>query len=70
MTEYLIVTIDNCPYCDKAKALLTDKGLSYREINLMEAPEIGTMPALMGHHTMPMILKMVGGFSELEAHLS
>lgn len=35
MPGYLIITGDNCPYCDKAKATLVDAGLSYTEINLM-----------------------------------
>ena len=67
MTEYLVITMDNCPYCDKAKALLTDRGISYREVNIMEAPEIGILPALTGHKTMPLVLKVVGGFTELES---
>lgn len=69
MTEYLIITMDNCPYCDKAKAMLTDRGITYREINIMEAPEVGTLPALVGHQTMPLVLKVVGGAAELEASL-
>ena len=67
MTAYLIITMDNCPYCDKAKARLADKGLNYREINIMDMPEIGALPALVGHQTMPLIFKVVGGFTELEA---
>ena len=69
MSAYLILTIDNCPYCDKAKALLADKGIEYREINIMMAPEIGIIPALVGHRTAPLVLKVVGGFTELEASL-
>lgn len=70
MTEYLIITMDNCPYCDKAKAALTDRNISYREINIMEAPEVGILPATTGHKTMPLVLKVIGGFTELEASLA
>ena len=65
MTEYLIITMDNCPYCDKAKAALADRNIDYREVNIFEAPEIGMVPALVGHKTMPLVLKVVGGFTEL-----
>ena len=69
MTEYLIITMDNCIYCDKAKALLADKGLSYRELNIMDAPEMSVLMALTGRQTMPFIVKVVGGFTELESSL-
>lgn len=70
MTEYLIITMDNCPYCDKAKASLSERGITYREIDIMEAPEIGMLPALVGHKTMPLVLKVIGGATELEASLA
>jgi glutaredoxin len=30
MTE--VYTRDNCPYCDQAKALLTEKGIAFEEV--------------------------------------
>ena len=65
MTDYLIITMDNCPYCDKAKAEIIARGQTYREINIMEMPEIGALPALVGHQTMPLVLKVIGGHAEL-----
>lgn len=65
MNEYLIITMDNCKYCDKAKAWLTERGFKYREINIMDAPEMGKIPAMFGRNTLAMILKVVGGFDEL-----
>ena len=65
MTDYLIITMDNCPWCDKAKAEITERGQTYREINIMEMPEVGAIPALVGHQTMPLVLKVVGGYTEL-----
>lgn len=70
MTEYLIITMDDCIYCDRAKALLAEQSKTYREINVMEAPEMGTLAALVGQNTLPLVLQVVGGFSELEASLS
>ena len=35
----------------------------------MEAPEVGMLPALVGHQTMPLVFKVVGGADELQAFL-
>lgn len=34
MAEIVIYTTPICPYCDKAKSLLTKKGASYREVDV------------------------------------
>src|SRR5579863_1929394 len=39
MTEILVYTKTVCPYCDRAKALLKSKGVSWEEINLDQHPE-------------------------------
>ena len=70
MPDYLIITMDNCVYCDKAKALLSAQGKTYREINIMDAPEMCGLPATVGRNTMPLVLKVVGGFDELAGSLS
>ncbi len=62
--------MDNCPYCDKAKALLADKGIEYREVNIMDVPEVGALPAKVGRQTLPLVLKVVGGFDELNELLT
>jgi len=68
--DYIIVTMDNCPYCDKAKELLNQKGLTYAEHNIMNVPELGALPASIGRQTLPLVLKVVGGFDELNQDLS
>jgi len=65
MPDYLIITGDNCPYCDKAKATLAEAGLSYTEINLMEAPDIYQVMVAVGQKTVPLVLKVVGGSDDL-----
>lgn len=69
MTDYLVITGDNCPYCDKAKEMLANAGLTYREINIMEAPEVGIVPMALGHKTVPLILRVIGGSDDLADQL-
>lgn len=66
MTEYLLITMDNCPHCDRAEAMLAERGIDYREVNIMDAPELGILPSVVGHRTMPLIFKVIGGADDLE----
>lgn len=66
MTEYLILTIDNCSYCDKAKAALTETGLTYTEVNCADHPEVAVLLSAVGRNTFPLVLRTVGGFTELK----
>lgn len=61
-----------CPYCDRARALLARKGLTYREIKVDENP--GEREAMLarsgGRRTVPQIFigeRHVGGFDDLYA---
>jgi glutaredoxin 3 len=38
MPEVEIYTLPLCPYCHRAKALLTSKGVDYREIDVSDVP--------------------------------
>jgi glutaredoxin len=63
----------NCPYCDQAKALLTQRGIKYEERKigdgytreeLLEAvPNARTVPQIFIHN------QLIGGFTELRQHL-
>ena len=63
----------NCPYCDQAKALLKMKGIAFEEKKigdgytkeeLLEAvPTARTVPQIFLNET------LIGGFTELKAHL-
>ena len=45
--EILIYSSYNCGYCDRAKKLLDEKKISYREINIQDDPtEREVFPAL------------------------
>lgn len=67
--KFLIITGDNCPYCDKAKATLAAKGHTYAELNLMDQPELHTLMLAVGQKTVPLVLQVVGGSDDLDAML-
>lgn len=73
MKKYVIYTQKDraCPWCDKAAALLDERGLEYIKTPL----ERDRLLALADHHnhnTVPMIVhgeQFIGGYSELSAYL-
>jgi len=68
--EILIYSSYNCGYCDRAKKLLEEKNISYREINIQDNPterEVMLKKA-NGRRTVPQIFineVHIGGFQEL-----
>ena len=68
--EILIYSSYNCGYCDRAKKLLEEKSISYREINIQDNPterEVMLKKA-NGRRTVPQIFineLHIGGFQEL-----
>ena len=60
-----------CPYCVRAKNLLTQKGVKFEEINLDgKLDELDALKKKTGQMTVPMVFindKLIGGFSELSA---
>ena len=65
MPDYLILTIDNCTFCDQAKDLITQHGHSYAEVNCADHPEVAMILGVLGRKTFPLVLSTVGGFTEL-----
>jgi thioredoxin reductase (NADPH) len=72
MTEILMYTKTVCPYCDRAKALLKDKGVTWQEINLDEHP--GQRDEMIrrsnGRRTVPQIFvngRGLGGSDDIHA---
>jgi glutaredoxin 3 len=59
-----------CPYCDRAKTLLDNKGWKYEVIDLTDNPtELEKLKNETGWRTVPMIFindKLVGGYSDLK----
>lgn len=65
MVDYIIITMDNCSYCDKAKEELRQRNKSYQSINIMDVPELSALCVAAGRSTFPLVLKVVGGYTEL-----
>jgi glutaredoxin 3 len=71
MSKVLIYTKSYCPYCDRAKALLTRKGASYEEISVEGDEKLYTeLKQKTGLMTVPQIFindELIGGYTDLAA---
>ena len=69
MTEITVYTSNFCPYCIMTKRLLNNKGVTYREINVDETPDMRQeMMLRTKRRTVPQIYIgefHVGGFDDL-----
>lgn len=66
-----IITKPGCPFCAKAKTLLTEKGYDYEEIVLGQNASLTSLKAISGRETVPQVFidgKHVGGSDDLEAY--
>jgi glutaredoxin 3 len=63
-----------CPYCDQAKALLTQKGIEFEEKKIgMGYTKEQLLEAVPTARTVPQIFlgdQLIGGFTELKAYLA
>ena len=66
-----VYSIQGCPYCVKAKALLRQRGIQFQEIDVTSRPEMRQwLVQQTGRKTVPQIFindKCIGGASDLEA---
>jgi len=61
-----------CPFCARAKAMLTEKGLDYEQIVLGKDVTTRSLRAVTGATTVPQVFvdgKLIGGSEALEAYL-
>jgi glutaredoxin 3 len=69
MPKVRIYTTDYCPYCDRAKGLLTRLGIDFEEIDLTHNDELrNEISKKAGMRTVPMIFfdeKCIGGSDDL-----
>jgi glutaredoxin len=63
----------HCPYCDQAKALLTQKGIAFEERKVGDGyTREDLLEAVPDARTVPQIFldgNLIGGFNELKKHL-
>ena len=70
MSNVVIYTTDYCPYCDRAKSLLKNKGVDYDEKMLQTRDEINELKQRTGMMTVPQIFindAPIGGCDDLYA---
>lgn len=64
-----VYTKDQCPFCDRAKALLESKGIAYTAINIQSDPESREFLLDQGLRSVPQIFKgttlIQGGYQGL-----
>jgi glutaredoxin len=67
----LVYTKNDCPYCDRAKALLESKSVPYKAINIQENPEAREFLMNQGLRSVPQIFDdttlLPGGFQGLDS---
>jgi glutaredoxin-like protein len=62
-----------CPFCARAKAALSDRGLRYTEIAQSQKINTSVLRAVSGRMTWPQVFiggRLIGGADELESHLA
>jgi len=63
----------HCPYCDRAKALLKQRGIAFEEKKIGDGyTREELLEAVPTARTVPQIFigeELIGGFTELKAHL-
>ena len=66
-----VYTKKNCPYCVRAKALLTKKGVAFEEVDVETDDALRTwLVETTGQRTVPQIFvgdRPLGGFTDVEA---
>jgi glutaredoxin 3 len=65
----IVYTTEPCGFCRQAKALLTNRGVDYEEVNLAKSPKgRADLVNRTGQMTFPQVLvgeRAIGGFREL-----
>jgi len=67
-----IITKPGCPFCAKAKQVLSDNGMAYEEIVLGHDATTRSLVAISGRDTVPQVYingQHIGGSEELEGYL-
>ena len=70
--KVVVYTMDYCPFCERAKSLLSRKGIAFEEILLSMDDDSAwdELERRSGMKTMPQIFadgRLIGGYTELAA---
>jgi glutaredoxin 3 len=72
MTTAIVWSRDSCPFCDQAKALLTQRGIAFEERRIGQGyTREQLLEAVPTARTVPQIFlnnEHIGGFTELKKH--
>ena len=73
MTKAVIWSKYHCPYCDQAKALLTQRGIAFEEKKIGDGfTKEDLLEEIPTARTVPQIFideQLIGGFTELKQYL-
>lgn len=67
--HYVILTKPNCPWCEKAKQLLTANAMTYTEFDVTEHADYREFLYALDTKTVPQIFTKgywIGGYTDLE----
>ena len=67
-----LFTRDGCPHCDRAKAMIDERGWLYEEIAIGSGVTMDSVHAVSGRTTVPQVYmdgRHIGGADDLEAWL-
>ena len=71
MAKIEVYTTEHCPYCVRAKDLLSRRGTSFEEVQVITQEErVALMERAEGRRTVPQIFindKAIGGYDDLAA---
>jgi glutaredoxin 3 len=69
MAEITIYTSPTCGYCHQVKQLLSSEGIEYKEVDVIDNPEVrDEIVEKTGHMTLPIIMngeELIGGYDDL-----
>lgn len=69
---YVLLTRKDCPFCEKAKELLTSREEKFSEFDVYEYPVLRMFLKHNDIHTVPQIFwkgDLIGGFTDLEDYI-
>jgi glutaredoxin len=67
--HFIVVTSQTCPWCDKVKALISDRGHTYKEIDIAPVKEFMLANNLK---TVPQVFingERIGGYEDVKRYL-